>query len=156
MPDPVRSARRLRDDAAEATRFIQEIRDTADLLLQDHADRGDLKLLARSLRELRDALAMLASLRQQHKVTIFGSARIPASDPVYQMAVEFGKAIDAGYLLPGPGIMEAPTSGPADRSIGFNILLPFEQGAQQGRGRRETLQLPVLLHAQTFVRQGNR
>ena len=69
-------------------------------------------------------------------VTIFGSARIGPDDPHYEAAVETGRLLaEAGFEIitgAGPGIMEAGNKGArlgGSRSIGCNIELPFEQGA---------------------------
>jgi uncharacterized protein (TIGR00730 family) len=69
-------------------------------------------------------------------VSIFGSARTPASDPHYKAAVETaGLLAKAGIPVitgGGPGIMEAANKGAkeaAGLSIGCNIELPFEQGS---------------------------
>ena len=70
----------------------------------------------------------------QNNVTVFGSARIKDTDPLYQQAYELGKALsDAGYNVftgAGPGIMEAASKGAYEgksKSIGLNIDLPREQ-----------------------------
>lgn len=67
-------------------------------------------------------------------VTIFGSARVKADDPMYGAAREVARLLgEAGYMIitgGGPGIMEAGNVGARDagvRSIGFGIELPFEQ-----------------------------
>ena len=69
-------------------------------------------------------------------VSVFGSARTSPSDPIYQAAVETGRLLaEAGFQVitgGGPGIMEAANKGArlgGGRSIGCNIELPFEQGA---------------------------
>jgi uncharacterized protein (TIGR00730 family) len=68
-------------------------------------------------------------------VTIFGSARTPESDPMYQAARAVGRGLaEAGFAVitgGGPGIMEAANRGARDAgglSIGCNIELPREQG----------------------------
>jgi uncharacterized protein (TIGR00730 family) len=69
-------------------------------------------------------------------VTIFGSARISPEDPMYKAAEEVARLLaHAGFAIitgAGPGIMEAANKGAhmgGGRSIGCNIELPFEQGA---------------------------
>lgn len=67
-------------------------------------------------------------------VTIFGSARTPADNKYYQIAVETGRLLtERGYGVitgGGPGIMEAGNKGAFEaggKSVGLNIELPFEQ-----------------------------
>ena len=68
-------------------------------------------------------------------ISVFGSARTPADDPLYQTAVRLGSAlVSAGYGVitgGGPGIMEAANKGASEAggvSVGLGIELPFEQG----------------------------
>jgi hypothetical protein len=67
-------------------------------------------------------------------ITVFGSARTPATDPMYACAVELGRlAVEAGFAVVtggGPGTMEAANRGAHEAggiSVGFNIELPHEQ-----------------------------
>src|SRR5713226_9358946 len=69
-------------------------------------------------------------------VAMFGSARIKPGDPIYEAAVETAQLLArAGFGIitgGGPGIMEAGNKGAQEGgnySIGCNIELPFEQGA---------------------------
>ena len=69
-------------------------------------------------------------------VSVFGSARTSPSDPDYGFAVEVGRRLgEAGFAVitgGGPGIMEAANRGAREAgalSIGLNIELPHEQGA---------------------------
>ena len=112
--------------------YVQQIHETADKLLQDHANRGDVKMLSIALRELRYCLKVFAKYRDRPQVTVFGSARLPETDPSFQQATEFSRLIAAkGFMIitgGGNGIMEAGHFGAGrENSIGLNILLPFEQ-----------------------------
>lgn len=67
-------------------------------------------------------------------VSIFGSARTEPDNLYYQMTVEIAaKLVRHGYGVisgGGPGIMEAANKGAYmehGKSVGLNILLPFEQ-----------------------------
>ncbi len=117
-----------------AEQLAQQIRETADKLLRDGASRADLKLLSTALKELRYSLKVFMPYRNVRKVTVFGSARLPPENPSYQAAVEFGRRLaEAGWMVvtgAAAGIMEAGHVGAGrERSIGINILLPFEQHA---------------------------
>jgi uncharacterized protein (TIGR00730 family) len=68
-------------------------------------------------------------------VTIFGSARVAESSATYEAARETARLFaEAGLAVVtggGPGAMEAANRGAKDAgglSVGFNILLPHEQG----------------------------
>src|SRR5437868_9541199 len=73
--------------------YIQPIHETANKHAQDHAARGDVKLLAVALRELRYCFKVFANYNTRPQVTIFGSARLPPEDPSFQQAVEFSRRI---------------------------------------------------------------
>jgi hypothetical protein len=71
-------------------------------------------------------------------ISVFGSARTPRDDPLYQTAVELGTALArAGYGVitgGGPGIMEGANKGAVEGggvSVGLGIELPFEQGINE-------------------------
>jgi len=112
--------------------LIEKIKQSADMLASDQTSRGDLKILSRTLRELRYAFKVFTPYRGCRKVTVFGSARVTADDPTYRQAVEFGRAMAQHEWLvvtgAASGIMEAGHVGAGrEHSMGLNILLPLEQ-----------------------------
>ena len=114
--------------------LINEIHEIADRLLKDGASRGDVKILSRTLKELRYAFKVFARYRGRRKVSVFGSARSRQDHLSYQQAVEFGRTMaDSGWMVitgASGGIMEAGHVGAGrEHSMGVNILLPFEQEA---------------------------
>lgn len=107
---------------------------TLKKLDHDGTTRGDLKILSRTLKELRFAFKVFQPYRRRRKVTVFGSARTQPDQPAYQQAVEFSRAMAReGWMTitgAGGGIMEAGHVGAGkDLSMGLNIQLPFEQSA---------------------------
>ncbi|KAB1441189.1 TIGR00730 family Rossman fold protein [Pseudodesulfovibrio senegalensis] len=71
-------------------------------------------------------------------VSIFGSARVPAENPVYKQTQQMAAALaQAGFSVitgGGPGLMEAGNLGAQEaggNSVGLHIHLPLEQGANQ-------------------------
>src|SRR5688500_8765182 len=70
------------DPGVEA--FVQQIKETADKLLRDKAGRGDVKMLATAIRELRYCFKVFGGYRGRRKVTVFGSARTRPDHPAYQ------------------------------------------------------------------------
>jgi uncharacterized protein (TIGR00730 family) len=116
--------------------LITQIKESADKLAHDQTTRGDLKILSRTLRELRYAFKVFRPYRSRRKVTMFGSARTPPGHPYYQQAVEFGRAMaNLGWLVvtgASSGIMEAGHVGAGrENAMGINIMLPFEQGSNR-------------------------
>ena len=114
--------------------LIQRIKETADKLASDNSTRGDLKILSRTLRELRYAFKVFSPYRRRRKVTVFGSARTGREHPAYDQAMKFGQAMaEEDWLVvtgAASGIMEAGHRGAGrEYSMGLNIMLPFEQEA---------------------------
>ncbi|HEY7088332.1 MAG TPA: hypothetical protein VH518_09610, partial [Tepidisphaeraceae bacterium] len=75
--------------------MIAEIVDNALKLLRDKTNRGDIKLINKSYKELRYALKVFAPYRDVRKVSIFGSARTDEKHSNYQQAAEFAKKMAA-------------------------------------------------------------
>jgi uncharacterized protein (TIGR00730 family) len=68
-------------------------------------------------------------------VTIFGSARVAETDPIYDLARTIARRLaESGFAIitgGGPGVMEAANRGCREGgalSVGCNIELPHEQG----------------------------
>ncbi|MBK8867740.1 MAG: TIGR00730 family Rossman fold protein [Dermatophilaceae bacterium] len=71
-------------------------------------------------------------------VSVFGSARLGADDPAYEIAEQVGRELAlAGFAVitgGGPGLMEAANKGALEAggtSVGLGIELPFETGLNQ-------------------------
>jgi uncharacterized protein (TIGR00730 family) len=133
---PIRGTRTLVNDPESPSQhiaeLIQAIRESADKLARDHTSRGDLKILSRTLRELRYAFKVFSPYRHVRKVTVFGSARTSPDQPVYEQGVAFGREMAAHgwFVVTGAasGIMQASHVGAGrEHAMGLNILLPFEQ-----------------------------
>jgi uncharacterized protein (TIGR00730 family) len=98
------------------------------------ANRAEMKLVSRSLRELGRAFRIFAPYRERRKVSMFGSARTPLEHGDYAVARDFANAIVArGWMVitgAGPGVMQAGHEGAgAASSFGVGIKLPMEQSA---------------------------
>ena len=112
--------------------LVAEILETGIKLLRDRTNRGDIKLINKSIKEIRYALRVFAPYRDKRKISIFGSARTPETDPDYIAAAEFARLLaEAGWMVitgAGGGIMAAGHGGAgAEPSFGLAIRLPFEQ-----------------------------
>ena len=103
---------------------------------QDVDYLADLKLINRTLREMRYTANVFAPYRHRKKVTIFGSARTEETDDMYKKCVRFSRCLaENNYMVitgGGPGIMQAGNEGAgSENSFAVNIRLPFEQKPNQ-------------------------
>ena len=117
-------------------KLVREIMHTAVKLIRDEADTGELKLISRSLKELRYAMRVFRDYRQVRKVSIFGSARTGEDEPAYAAAVELARSMaEHGWMVitgAGGGIMRAGHGGAGrEKSFGVAIRLPFETTANE-------------------------
>lgn len=125
--------------------LVEEMIATALKVYEEKLDRGDMKIINTAIKELRHSLHVFEPYRAIRKVTIFGSARTPRTDPNYQIAQKFARAIvqKDWMVITGAasGIMEAGNAGAGRKhSFGMNIRLPFEQDAN-----------PVMFHDPKLV-----
>ena len=123
--------------------LIDMMRRTIDQLEKDSASRGDLKILNRTLRELRYAMKVFQPYRRRRKISIFGSARTRPDHPTYLAAQELGRAMASrGWMVitgAGGGIMEAGLRGPDATFDGTEYHAPLRADRQsRHRGRSQT------------------
>ncbi len=121
---------------SNAPELIEEMIATALKMARDGMGVADLKLISRSMKELRYAAKIFAKYRQFRKVAVFGSARSAPESPESLAAEEFGRRmVTHNYMIitgGGEGIMGAAQRGAGrDMSFGLNIRLPFEQRANE-------------------------
>ena len=110
--------------------LIKEMLTTVLRLKDTPLDTLDLKILNRTLRELRYAFKVFTPYRSRRKVTVFGSARTRPDEATYRQAVAFGHAMaEQKWLVvtgAASGIMEAGHVGAGrENSMGLNIMLPL-------------------------------
>jgi uncharacterized protein (TIGR00730 family) len=138
--DVARSLDAVMDDVTPAgasgaqRRLIRSMLGTVSALAAEGTDVIDLKVADSALAEMADAFRVFRPYRRERKVTIFGSARTEPDHPAYRCTRDLAAAMaDADWMVvtgAGPGIMAAGMEGAGrDKSIGVNIRLPFEQGA---------------------------
>ncbi|CAN5900233.1 hypothetical protein BH11GEM1_BH11GEM1_27540 [soil metagenome] len=134
------ATRKIDDDIRD---FIGPVTEDEKLLQAPHAKTvqqardfraTDTWRVMRIMGEFIEGFDNLATV--ERGVSIFGSARTAPDDPQYLAAQETARLLAvAGFSIitgAGPGIMEAANKGAKDgggHSIGCNIELPFEQGA---------------------------
>lgn len=133
--------RRIRELVADwgvtaSPELIAEMIVTALRMGRDAVPVADLKMINRSLKELRAASQAFAPYQGVRKVTVFGSARTPPTAPEFLAAETFSSRMrEAGYMIVtggGDGIMGAAQRGAGRKhSFGLNIRLPFEQRANE-------------------------
>jgi uncharacterized protein (TIGR00730 family) len=127
----------VRDWGAEKSpELIEEMIVTALKMARDRMSVADLKLVNRSLKELRYAAKVFAPYHDRRKVVVFGSARTPPADPDFKVAEDFARVmVEQKYMVitgGGEGIMGAAQRGAGrENSFGLNIRLPFEQHANE-------------------------
>jgi uncharacterized protein (TIGR00730 family) len=127
---------RLVSDIAVTERvdLYRAILGTVVQLAREHTDALDLKLASAALAEMAEAFRVFRPYRGARKVTFFGSARTRPDDPLYLQARRLAELLaEEDWMVvtgAGPGIMAAAMEGAGrEQSLGVNIRLPHEQGA---------------------------
>jgi uncharacterized protein (TIGR00730 family) len=116
--------------------LIGEMIRTIIKLAADGTSRGELKILNRALKELRNAFKVFAPYSAVRKVSVFGSTHIKEDDPYYHLARDLAQRLAQEGLMvitgAGPGIMQAGHEGAGpENSFGVNIRLPAVQQANR-------------------------
>jgi uncharacterized protein (TIGR00730 family) len=116
--------------------LYRSIMGTVVHLAEEHTDVVDLKLARAAIAEMAEAFRVFRPFRFEQKVTFFGSARTLPDDPLYLQARRLAERMaEQGWMVvtgAGPGIMAAGMQGAGrERSLGVNIRLPHEQGANE-------------------------
>lgn len=111
--------------------LITQLIQTSLKLMVDGHDTGQLKLINRSMKEMRYAYRIFNKYKGARCVSIFGSARTPEDHPDYVAAKTFsaGMAKLGWMCITGAanGIMKAGHEGPTkEQNFGLSIRLPFE------------------------------
>ena len=119
---------------ARSPELIEEMIVTALRMAREKLSVADLKLISRSMKEMRYAAKVFAGYQAFRKLGVFGSARVADDSPEAKVAEEFCRQMVAQNFMiitgGGDGIMGAAQRGAgSDMSFGLNIRLPFEQRA---------------------------
>src|SRR3989338_2169953 len=133
-----------RDQKPAKVKLLNEIFKAALKLAGDNPGTLNLKISASVLKELRYSFKMFSQHRHVPKITMFGSARVPADTKLYAVAKDFAsQAVSRRYMAitgGGPGIMAAGNEGASgNNGFGLNIRLPLEQNPNPFVGNAERL-----------------
>lgn len=115
-------------------KIYKELFQTIIRMIQGDRSHWDAKLAKNALNEMEKGFTLVERFKRRRKVTVFGSARTPVDHPLYQQAKILGNCLaEHDFMVitgAGGGIMAAAHEGAGpNSSLGFNIKLPFEQGA---------------------------
>jgi uncharacterized protein (TIGR00730 family) len=117
----------------EGELVTQSIQNSLKLMI-DQLDTGQIKLVTRSIKEMRYAYRIFNKYKGARCVSIFGSARTPEDHLDYLAAKEFSAQIASlGWMCitgAANGIMKAGHEGmKKEQSFGLSIRLPFESSS---------------------------
>lgn len=119
----------------ESDLIFQQIQNSLKMLAEGH-DIGQLKLITRSLKEMRYAYRIFNAYGGARRISIFGSSRTPEDHPDYRLAKEFSALmVHEGWMCmtgAANGIMKAGHEGSKkESSFGLSIRLPFESTSNE-------------------------
>jgi uncharacterized protein (TIGR00730 family) len=133
LPVDARITKLVRDwGTQKSPALIEEMITTALKIGRDEMSVADLKLINRSVKEMRSAARIFAPFKHLRKVVVFGSARTESNSPDYKVATDFAcEMVRHGFMLitgGSDGIMGAVQRGAGRaHSFALNIRLPSEQ-----------------------------
>lgn len=118
------------NDSFQSELVLQLIQTSLRFLWEGH-DTGQLKLIARAMKEMRNAYRIFNHYEGVRRVSIFGSARTPPDHPDYLLAKKFSSRMaESGWMCitgGAHGIMKAGLEGAKkEAGFGLTIKLPFE------------------------------
>lgn len=135
-PEPIAKINQLIESAGADPQsldgqLVTQIIQTGLRLISEGHDTGQLKVIARAIKEMRYAYDIFNKFKDKPCISIFGSARTPETHPDYQAALTFSAAMAArGWMCmtgAANGIMKAGLEGPKiESTFGLSIRLPFE------------------------------
>jgi len=125
-------ARKLIADFAHDSPYKRAILVEALRLVSDGYSNADVKMLAKTMIELRKGLDVFQPYQALRKVSVFGSARTKSDHPRYQQTKACAAALkEEGFMIitgGGGGMMQAANEGAGEQnSFAININLPMEQ-----------------------------
>ncbi|MEN9217036.1 MAG: LOG family protein [Gloeomargarita sp. HHBFW_bins_162] len=105
-------------------------------LSQAPLERLDWKIIAGAIQDMEQGFRVFQPYRRVRKIALFGSARVGADTPDYELARQFARCMgEQGFMVmtgAGGGIMQAGNEGAGtEHSFGLNIQLPFEQSSNE-------------------------
>lgn len=117
--------------------LIEEMIATALKFGCEEMSAADLKLISRSMKEMRSAAKIFAPFKHLRKVAVFGSARTQSDSLDYKLATEFAcEMVTHGFMLitgGSDGTMGAVQKGAGRaHSFALNIRLPSDQPVTEG------------------------
>ncbi len=129
----------LIEEAAHGTQhadLIREIIITALNLSENHVTQNDTQIIHTALKDMRYGFKFFSTYKNIRKISVFGSARTDPTEPIYKYTTAFAQKItEHGFMVitgAGEGIMRAAQKGAGrHNSFGINIILPFEQTANE-------------------------
>jgi uncharacterized protein (TIGR00730 family) len=133
LPVDARITKLVRDwGTQKSPALIEEMITTALKIARDEMSVADLKLINRSVKEMRSAAKIFAPFKHLRKVAVFGSARTQSDSADYKLATDFAcEMVRHGFMLisgGSDGIMGAVQRGAGRaHSFALNIRLPSEQ-----------------------------